>query len=118
MPDINVNDKFETLLSGSVIQVRIREDLTYDIADTSEENLWSILYLTGYLTQVLPEDLPDGMKMERDKKVLRIPNEEIKSVFSDTVKAWFEDKIEAEDRREFFREGMHDTVGRERVRAV
>ena len=118
LPDINVNDKFETLLSGSVIQVRIREDLTYDIADSSEENLWSILYLTGYLTQVLPEDLPDGMKMERDKKVLRIPNEEIKSVFSDTVKAWFEDKIEAEDRREFFREGMHDTVGRERVRAV
>ena len=104
LPDINVNDKFETLLSGGVIQVRIREDLTYDIADTSEENLWSILYLTGYLTQVLPEDLPDGMKMERDKKVLRIPNEEIKSVFSDTVKAWFEDKIEAEDRREFFRE--------------
>ena len=43
------------------------------------------------------------MKTERGKKALRIPNEEIKSIFSDTVKAWFEDKIEAEDRREFFR---------------
>ena len=101
-PEINVNDKFETLLSGGVIQEPIREDLTYDIAHSSEDNLWSILYLTGYLTQVLPENLPEGMRPEDGKMALRIPNEEVKSVFSSTVKKWFEDKIAAQDRTALF----------------
>ena len=60
-PQINVNEKFETLLAGGVIQEPVREDLTYDIAHSTEDNLWSILYLTGYLTQVPQEKLPKGM---------------------------------------------------------
>lgn len=39
-----------TLLAGGVIREPIREDLTYDIAHSAEDNLWNILYLTGYLT--------------------------------------------------------------------
>lgn len=101
-PQINVNDKFETLLAGGVIQEPIREDLTYDIAHSTEDNLWSILYLTGYLTQVLPEKLPEGMKPEDGKTALRIPNEEVKSVFGSTVKKWFEEKIAAQDRTALF----------------
>ena len=101
-PKINVNDKFETLLSGGVIQEPIREDLTYDIANSTEDNLWSILYLTGYLTQVPPEKLPEGMQPEDGKVALRIPNEEVKSVFSSTVKKWFEEKIAAQDRTDLF----------------
>ncbi len=102
-PEINVNDKFETLLAGGVIQEPIQEDLTYDIAHSKEDNLWSILYLTGYLTQVLPEKLPKGMKLSERNTALRIPNEEVKSVFGDTVKRWFEDKIAATDRSDLFR---------------
>lgn len=67
--------------------------MTYDIAHSSEDNLWSILYLTGYLTKVLPERLPEGMKLIKGNMALRIPNEEVKSVFGDTVKRWFEDKL-------------------------
>ncbi|MCD8131884.1 MAG: ATP-binding protein [Lachnospiraceae bacterium] len=104
LPDMFVNDKFETLLSGGVIQERIREDLTYDIAHSSEDNLWSILYLTGYLTQVLPEELPEGMTPQEGKTSLRIPNEEVKSVFKDTVQAWFEDSLKSRDRSELFSE--------------
>lgn len=104
LPNMFVNDKFETLLSGGVIQECIKEDLTYDIAHSSEDNLWSILYLTGYLTQVLPDDLPEGMKPEEGKTALRIPNEEVKAVFGETVKIWFEDTIGARDRRDFFKE--------------
>ncbi|MCC8103096.1 MAG: ATP-binding protein [Clostridiales bacterium] len=104
LPGIYVNDKFETLLAGGVIQERIREDLTYDIAHSSEDNLWSILYLTGYLTQVLPEELPEGMTPQEGKTSLRIPNEEVKSVFRDTVQAWFEASIVARDRSELFHE--------------
>lgn len=101
-PHINVNTKFETLLSGGVVQVAIREDLTYDIANSTEDNLWSILYLTGYLTQVLPEQLPAGIEPVKGKMVLRIPNEEVKSVFCDTVKLWFEDKVITRDRSSLF----------------
>ena len=102
-PQINVNDKFETLLAGGVIQEPIREDLTYDIAHSTEDNLWSILYLTGYLTQVLPEKLPEGMQLEDGKMALRIPNEEVKSVFGSTVKKWFEEKMVAQDRTALFK---------------
>lgn len=101
-PQINVNDKFETLLAGGVIQEPIREDLTYDIAHSTENNLWSILYLTGYLTQALPEKLPEGMKLVNGEMALRIPNEEVKSVFGDTVKKWFEEKIVTKDRTALF----------------
>ncbi len=104
LPDMFVNDKFEILLSGGVIQERIREDLTYDIAHSTEDNLWSILYLTGYLTQVLPEELPEGMTPQEGKTSLHIPNEEVKSVFKDTVQAWFESSIKARDRRGLFDE--------------
>ena len=115
-PKINVNDKFETLLSGGVIQEPIREDLTYDIANSTEDNLWSILYLTGYLTQVPPEKLPEGMQPEDGKVALRIPNEEVKSVFSSTVKKWFEEKIAAQDRTDLFNawwDGDAETLTRE-----
>ncbi|MCC8051457.1 MAG: ATP-binding protein [Clostridiales bacterium] len=104
LPDMYVKEKFESLLSGGVIQEPIREDLTYDIAHSSEENLWSILYLTGYLTQVLPEELPEGMTPQEGKMSLRIPNEEVRFVFKDTVQAWFEDSIKARDRSELFSE--------------
>ena len=101
-PQINVNEKFEILLSGGVIQEPIREDLTYDIAHSTEDNLWSILYLTGYLTQVPPGKLPKGIQPEDGKVALRIPNEEVKSVFGSTVKKWFEEKIAAQDRTALF----------------
>lgn len=103
LPGMDITGKFETLLAGGVIQERIYEDLTYDIANSSEENLWSILYLTGYLTRVLPQDLPDGMKAEPEKTALRIPNEEVKTEFESTVKAWFEKQIVSRDRRDFFK---------------
>ncbi len=101
-PHINVNDKFETLLAGGVIQEPVREDMTYAIDHSSEENLWSILYLTGYLTQVLPQKLPKGMKLADGNMALRIPNEEVKSVFGESVKKWFEEEIAVRDRSSLF----------------
>ena len=98
----NITKKLETLLAGEYIIQRIDENLTYDYLHSSEDNLWSILYLTGYLTQVLPVELSEDIKMEAGKKALRIPNEEVRSVFGNTVKSWFEDKIAAKDRRDLF----------------
>lgn len=102
LPKISVNDKFERLLSGGVIQESIVEDLTYDIAHSSESNLWSILYLTGYLTQVPPEALPAGMTVTAQTTALRIPNKEVKSIFAETIAKWFTDKVQARNRKDFF----------------
>lgn len=106
--DINsdsVNGKFETLLAGGTIRESIIEDLNYDNACSSENYLWSILYLTGYLTRAVPDPTEEKKDITDDRTIsLRIPNEEVKSIFADTVKVWFTETITAADRRDFFRE--------------
>lgn len=97
---INVNDKFELLLAGGTIQEFIIEDFTYDVVNSTEENFWSILYLTGYLTQAA--FLSGGEEMEEGKVALRIPNEEVKTIFAETVAKWFQDTITTADRKELF----------------
>ena len=85
----SITKKLETLLAGGYIVEQIDESLTYDYLHSSEENLWSILYLTGYLTTVREEDLstsvPDGLS------ALAIPNAEIQEIFETTVMKWFSD---------------------------
>ena len=100
--DLMVNDKFEQLLSGGMIQEKIVEDLTYDVLHSSEENLWSILYLTGYLTQVNSVDDTHNFYQQIGKTLLKIPNEEIKTIFAETIATWFSDNIKELDRTPMF----------------
>lgn len=78
-----ITRKLETLLSGGYITQQIDENLTYDYLHSSEDNLWSILYLTGYLTKArdadLPENLPDGIS------ALMIPNAEIREILRQPI---------------------------------
>ena len=92
----NIHEKMETLLAGGYIIQKIREDLTYDYLHSSEENLWSILYSTGYLTQVRGEELPP------DTAALMIPNAEIRQIFETTVQEWFDDSARTENRTALF----------------
>ena len=96
----NITRKLEILLSGGYIVQKIEDDLTYDYLHSSEGNLWSVLYLTGYLTMVrekeLQEKLSDGMY------ALTIPNAEIREIFETTVKAWFDDSAKGWDRKALF----------------
>ena len=92
----NIHEKMETLLAGGYIIQKIREDLTYDYLHSSEENLWSILYSTGYLTQVRGEELP------ADMAALMIPNAEIRQIFETTVQEWFDDSARKENRTALF----------------
>lgn len=95
--DLSVNEKFEKLLDGQSIRERICEDLTYDVMHSSESNLWSVLYLTGYLTK--EKKNADS----RDPDVyLKIPNEEIRSIFQETVMEWFRETVGTLDRGELF----------------
>ena len=92
--DLAVNEKFEILLSGGSIKERICETLTYDTLHSSESNLWSVLYLTGYLTMA---------KSTTEEYVdLKIPNEEIRSIFADTVSNWFQDRVTKLNRTKLF----------------
>lgn len=96
--DIDVRDEFEVLLSGGCIREALVENLSYDTLGVPGENLWSILYLTGYLTRVRAEEQPG----EDGKVALKIPNREIRGIFKNSVKAWFTEKAEKSDRKKLF----------------
>ena len=74
----------------------------YDVLHSSEENLWSILYLTGYLTQVNSVDDTQNFYQQTGKTLLKIPNEEIKTIFAETIATWFSDNIKELDRTPMF----------------
>lgn len=90
-----IKKKLEILISGGSIRQQIEENLIYDYLHSSEENLWSILYLTGYLTNASEQDTDGTIE-------LKIPNKEIKEIFETTVKKWFEDNAKTIDRKELF----------------
>ena len=96
----NIAEKLETLMSGGCIVQKIREDLTYDYLHSSEENLWSILYATGYLTQVREDALTEPLPPST--AALMIPNAEIREIFETTVQDWFADTAKEEDRKPLF----------------
>ena len=87
-----ISQKLETLLSGGYILQKVEEDLTYDYLHSSEENLWSILYLTGYLTQVREDDLPPPLP--EDASALIIPNAEVREIFETTIQKWFDESAQ------------------------
>ena len=87
-----ISQKLETLLSGGYILQKVEEDLTYDYLHSSEENLWSILYLTGYLTRVREEDFP--APLPEDASALIIPNAEVREIFETTIQKWFDESAQ------------------------
>ena len=98
--DADINDKFETLLSGGYIIEPIDPNLTYDVLHSSERNIWTLLYFTGYLTKMRPEDIP--VTPDNGCVALTIPNTEIRGLFGKSVKEWYLAKTEASDRSELF----------------
>ena len=91
--DFDVADKFETLLNGGTIIQTISDELTYDTLHSSEDNLWSVLLMTGYITKADPDE--DGEIVS-----LRIPNKEIASIFEDTVAEFFRETVSADTIKE------------------
>ena len=96
----NITKKLETLLSGNSISQQIDENLTYDYLHSSEENLWSILYLTGYLTSSKNDSL--SVSGSDEISTLKIPNAEIKEIFESTIMKWFSDNAKVWNRKALF----------------
>ena len=93
--DQTTKDEIEQLIAGDVIEKKIRQDLTYDEIDQSIDNLWSVLFTTGYLTQT--------ERAERGIYKLMIPNKEVREVFIDQIQQWFDQTVvNDEDRMSSF----------------
>ena len=88
MPDIDISDKFESLLNGETISETVTNSLTYDQVYSSERNLWSLLLMTGYLTV--------NHRVDNDKHPveLRIPNREIANIFQTAVVDHFNQTVD------------------------
>ena len=108
--DITTKDEIEQLIAGNAVEKRIRSDLTYDEIDNSIDNIWSVLFTTGYLTRL--------GKAENGVYKLIIPNQEVREVFVLKIREWF-NQIVANNRastnkiNQGFLEGEAETIQQE-----
>lgn len=86
--DLMTKGDIERLLSGGTICKPIKQELTYRELDSSVDNLWSVLFATGYLTQRGPSH---GRQVQ-----LAIPNREVEELFADLVEDWFKETSRAD----------------------
>src|SRR5699024_6492011 len=84
----NTKAEIEQLVNGGTIIKNIKKELTYREIDDSIENVWSVLFATGYLTQ---RGRSSGKQL-----LLTIPNKEIRELFIDLVKDWFKETSRAD----------------------
>ena len=84
--DSSTKDEIERLIAGEAIEKVIRLDLTYDEIENSIDNIWSVLFTTGYLTKVGEVKLADS---ESYAYKLVIPNKEVREVFVLQIQEWF-----------------------------
>ncbi len=80
--------EIERLIEGETITKTLNEQLTHNEIRSSIGNIWSLLYMTGYLTTA---QRPSG-----GRYALRIPNREVRQIYMQQVLSWFEDKASAE----------------------
>ena len=105
--DKTTQSEIERLINDETIEKAIRLELTYDEIDDSIDNLWSVLYTTGYLTRA--GETEDG------KYKLVIPNREVREVFVFQIQEWFKKTFVRDDKhmQEFcqaFKTGDAETI--------
>ena len=88
----------ETLMDGGTIEKPVHEEITYGDIHTSNDNLWNFLFFTGYLKAC-------GQRQENRQILLKlsVPNEEIALIYEDSIKNWFDRKMEQTDRSPLLR---------------
>lgn len=88
--DESTKDEIERLIAGETIEKAIRLELTYDEIDNSIDNIWSVLFTTGYLTNAGEIELPGG---DGYGYRLVIPNKEVRQVFVSQIQEWFRQAV-------------------------
>ena len=92
--DQTTRDEIEKLVAGGFVEKQLRLDLTYDEIDNTIDNLWSVLFTTGYLTKAGEVRLPDS---ESYAYKLVIPNKEVREVFVLQIQEWFKSVVAKDD---------------------
>ena len=108
--DMTTRDEIEELIAGHAVKKRIRMDLTYDEVDNTIDNVWSVLFTTGYLTR-------EGREMDGIYRLI-IPNKEVREVFVLQIREWFNrvvvnDRASTEKINRGFLEGNVEDIQRE-----
>lgn len=86
--DRKTRGEIERLIAGKSIMKAVNQELTYNELDSTIDNLWSVLFTTGYLTQRCQDE---GAKLE-----LVIPNREIRELFVKQIQEWFKEESRAD----------------------
>lgn len=89
--NLTTKNMIEQLINGETITKTIRQELTYRDIENSIDNIWSVLYSTGYLTQ--------RGRLSGKQLKLALPNREVKDLFIDLVKDWFEETTQSDPAR-------------------
>ena len=94
--DSSTKNEIEKLINGESVKKKIRQELTYRDLDSDIDNLWSILFTTGYLTQCGEEydEMTDVVTTE-----LAIPNREIRWIYMQQIQDWFKDETRKDSRK-------------------
>ena len=95
MTDASISDDYSMLINGNEISKKISGTLTYGNLYSSEDNIWSLLLAAGYVT-LAGKYYPNG------ESLLRLPNEEMKSLFASSVDEWFSAEVQQSNRKELF----------------
>ncbi len=83
--DKTARNEIERLIAGEAVEKAVRLDLTYNEIDNSIDNLWSVLFTTGYLTQ--------AARAENGVYKLVIPNREVREIFVLQIQEWFKERM-------------------------
>ena len=92
--DEETRGEIEQLIAGETLEKPIHEDITYGDIHESKDNLWNFLYFTGYLKSC-------GQRYDGETTFVKmgIPNTEIRTIYKNTVRTWFDKKLRSDDRR-------------------
>lgn len=98
--DDTVKTEIENLIAGGLVEKPVHEEVTYGEIHKSQDNLWNFLFFTGYLKAVSRKYESDSIYL-----TLTIPNTEIRYIYRNTIREWFEERQKGYDATTFY-EGM------------
>lgn len=103
--DRNTKKEIEELITGGTIEKQVHEEITYGDIYQTKDNLWNFLFFTGYLKEV-------GRRFDSESIYLtmQIPNREIRYIYNNTIRTWFQQMVEAEDYSALYTAIVHGDI--------
>ena len=99
--DEEMKQELDILINGGTIEKQIHEDITYDDIHESEDNLWNFLFFTGYMKKV--SERRDEQNEEKIYLTMKIPNIEIRSIYTNQISSWFDKQVKETEKGELYK---------------